>query len=192
MSERVVVKWTPAAKAMVYLLWEQDFSGTEIAERIVAEHGLAVTKSSVIGVAFRAGMAGRAPRSEKSKAAASAQPAMSREERRARNRDRKAAKAAERRGGTAPRTPRPVQAPRPVAVARTEPAGIAPSLRIPLTAIRDGECRFIAGDPVHGDGTCCGHPVRLGSRWCAEHHALSTVPVRWAVSVWMPEHRRAA
>jgi hypothetical protein len=37
------------------------------------------------------------------------------------------------------------------------------------------ECRYIAGDPKRG-ATFCKAPALEGKPWCAEHHALCTVP----------------
>ncbi|KQO66594.1 MULTISPECIES: GcrA family cell cycle regulator [Methylobacterium] len=183
-----MIKWTPEAKNFVLTLCDtQKLSGSQIADRLAAEHDLVVTKSAVIGVAFRAGRSFSGPRSTACLAAARAARAARvgrTDEQRRRDRERKAAKAA-----TAVPKPAsaPKQTPRPAI-----PAGIPTSLRIPLTQIGEAQCRFIADDPLAGPATCCGHATQHGSPWCPGHYALCTVPVRKAVSLWQPEHRRAA
>lgn len=181
-----MIKWTSEARALVLALWDtQKLSGAQIADRVAAEHGLVVTKSAVIGVAFRAGRSFSGPRSTACLAAARAARAARvgrTDEQRRKDRERKAAKALSK---PAP-APRPTPTPRPAI-----PAEAPASLQIPLVQIREGACRFIADDPRAG-GTCCGHEAQHGSPYCAAHHALCTVPVRRAVSLWMPAHRRAA
>lgn len=182
-----MIKWTPEARAFVLALWETHLSASQIAERVAAEHYLTVTKSSVIGIAFRAGKAFSGPRSSARLAAARAARAAKlavpkSEEALRRDRERKAAKA----------IAKPAPAPRPTPAQRPAiPAGIPVSLGVPLVEIREGGCRFIADDPRAG-GTCCGHTTQHGSPYCAAHHALCTVPVRRSVSLWQPAHRRAA
>lgn len=181
-----MIKWTPAAKDFVLRLWDtQKLSGSQIADRLAAEHGLTVSKSAVIGVAFRAGRSFSGPRSTACLAAARAARAARvgrTDEQRRRDRERKATKSLAK-----PATaPRPTPTPRPAI-----PAEAPVSLRIPLVETREGVCKFIADDPRAG-GTCCGHAAQHGSPYCAAHHALCTVPVRRPVSMWMPAHRRAA
>lgn len=36
----------------------------------------------------------------------------------------------------------------------------------------DQICQFIAGDPTNSDDCKCGHPAKLGSSYCARHHAI--------------------
>lgn len=171
MSGRAVVRWTPAAKAQVCALYaEGRMSCTEIAALIRVEHGLQVSKSAVIGVAFRAGLSDRAT-----------------QEARARVSRPKEARAATRR-------PRPVSKSAPAPKPKPAPvsAAIPVSLRIAVWEIRDGMCRFIAGDPKGGAATYCGHGIQHGSAWCPGHRKLCTVPSRRPVHVWLLEHRRAA
>lgn len=180
-----MIKWTPEAKSFVLALWETHLSASQIAERVAAEHDLVVTKSSVIGIAFRAGKSFSGPRSSACLAAARAARAARvgrTDEQRRKERERKAAKA----------IAKPAPAPRSAPTQRPAiPAEAPASLQIPLVETREGACRYIADDPRSG-GTCCGHAAQSGSPYCPAHTALCTVPVRRAVSLWMPGNRRAA
>lgn len=72
-----------------------------------------------------------------------------------------------RRQRPAPPRPRPPAArPEPVSITHDEP----PSLAIPIAEIRDGQCRWIAGEPT-SECTCCGHKTQRGSSYCEFHHA---------------------
>jgi hypothetical protein len=180
-----VIRWTLEAKADLYALWKAGTCASEISDRLAETHRVVASRNAVIGVAFRAGLAFQGPRSPESLAAArlarrAARPARTEDQRR-RDRERKAAAKAAR--------PAPTPRPRPEPA---RPAEIPVSLRIPLMAIRDGSCRFIADDPRAGPATCCGHPSMSGSAWCSGHHALCTIVVRKAASIWMPAERRAA
>lgn len=204
MSGRVVIKWTEAARSHVCALYaEGRMSGTEIAAVIRAEHGLQVSKSAVIGVAFRAGLSDPGgdlgPSLTAARAVLDARPgnAIAHEERLRRRREARSRIASARVKPV--RTSKPWA--RPVAKAAAVPkpkpfpevAATGPvSLRIPIWEIRDGECRFIADDPKGGGGTYCGNVCRHWSKWCSWHHAVCTVPSRRPVHVWIPEHRRAA
>lgn len=180
-----MIRWTPEARALVLHLWDGHLSGSQIADRVGAEHGLVVTKSAVIGVAFRAGKSFSGPRSTACLAAARAARAARvgrTDEQRRKDRERKAAKA----------LAKPTAAPRPTPTQRPAIPAEAPlSLGIPLVQVREGACKFIADDPRAG-GTCCGHAAQSGSPYCPAHTALCTVPVRRPVSMWMPGNRRAA
>lgn len=49
------------------------------------------------------------------------------------------------------------------------------SLKISIIDVRDGQCRWIEGQP---SGGCCGHPTRGGSSYCEFHHAIAYQPVK--------------
>lgn len=182
-------RWSPAARARVIQLWPTAIGGTAIAEIIHAEHGIVVSKSAIIGIAFRAGLAHKGRRPAASLAASAAVkaarrrgPPMTPEERAEKDRLRAAknrakAKAA---AATAPRRPVPVQ-----------DVGIPVSMRVSIVELREGSCRFIDGDPKAGPATYCGHPRASGSAWCEGHRRLCTTPASRPVSVWMPSRRAA-
>ncbi|MGU3543556.1 GcrA family cell cycle regulator, partial [Methylobacterium sp. A52T] len=98
------------------------------------------------------------------------------------------ARAARRRARDAAAAGRPVPPPRP----RVAPTGVPESLRILLTDVRDGACRYIADDPRAGPATCCGHPTMPGSSWCPGHRAICSAPAQRPVSVWVSGRRRVA
>ena len=175
---RATVRWPAEAKARVAELWlGRQMPACQIAAAIASEFGIATTKSSVIGVAHRAGLS--------FKGRLSTSPIHPR-----------------RIGPPAPRVrkprprreaaPKPAPAPRP-RPAPALPAAIPVSLEILFTEIRDGQCRHIEGDPKRGPATCCGHPVSPGSPWCAGHRAICTKPGD-RVNTWVPplRPRRAA
>ena len=201
--------WTPAARARVLELYGRPgTTGSSIASLLVAEFGLHVSKSAVIGVAHLG--APRPPR-----------PVQTPEKTLLRSRDRKReARAAAREGRPAPAwafpganrpaqrpasAPKKASAPKPravpvakpvVAVPRPAPQprrvvpSAPPSLLIPLTAAPIGVCRYIADDPKAFPALICGHPVYPGSAWCPEHRRICTVPQQPRVSAWIP--RRVA
>lgn len=51
------------------------------------------------------------------------------------------------------------------------------SLRVSLVDVRDGQCKWISGEPT-AEATCCGHRVDQGSSYCPGHRALGTVAPR--------------
>lgn len=194
MSARQLAPWTPAAKDRVRSLWVAGkMTGAEIAGVAAAEFGFPASKSAVIGIAFRSGLAfkGRPVKActrAVDRAAGRARQEAAREASRRRRADAKAAREA----GVAKPTVRAKAPTRPV---MARPSAVSQSLRIPLVEAREGECRFIADDPRDGSATCCGHPCASGSPWCEPHRALCTVrPGGKPSSVWVPRHlyRRAA
>ena len=177
--------WTPEIVAECKGLWLKHRSGTEIALILSAAHDIAFTKNSVICKMARLGLSG-----EGGTRARSSRPIVRRQDlppaalealrERERERERKnRARRRELRG--LPPIPegkdRPAPIPRPAAVVparvpavaapRPQPSGILPSLDIPLTDTRDGQCRFIAIDPLTVvPAPCCGQPTVENGSWC--------------------------
>ncbi|TXN68471.1 hypothetical protein FV230_12945 [Methylobacterium sp. WL6] len=60
--------------------------------------------------------------------------------------------------------------------------------RVSILDVRDGVCRWIAGDP-RLDPTACGHPADLGSPYCPAHR---TVAPRSREAAYVPAFRKAA
>lgn len=156
---RQTVRWPAEAKARVSELWlGRQMPAVEIAGAIAQEFGIVATKSAVIGIAFRAGLSfqGRLTASPIRPRRVGPAPPRVRKPRPARPRVE-----------AAPKPPKPA----PIPKAPATPAGIPESLRVSIVAVRDGACRFIAGDPREPGATCCGHPTASGSPWCEGHHA---------------------
>ncbi len=175
--------WDPAHKKIVTDLWPTGCGSARIIEAL-AEAGKAAGKSAVIGVAFRAGLAFQGAHYSRTiqKASRAQRPRLTPEERADRERARDAKRRARAAAG------RPVPPPRP----RVAPAGVPVSLGIRIWEIRDGQCRYIADDPIKAaPATCCGHAVVPGSSWCPGHRAICSAPAAKPVSVWVP-HRRVA
>lgn len=178
--KRATFQWPQDAKAIVCALWvEGRMTATEIAAAVSAAHGFDATKSSVVGIAFRAGLAfkGRPANRPADSAGRTARRTAQRREQRARQ---------------AKPAPAPKAAPKPKP-APALPAPVPASLMIPFTEIRDGLCRYIADDPRAGPATCCGHPTASGSPWCEGHRRICTAPTG-RVNAWVPpfRFRRAA
>lgn len=162
---------------------------SEIAGVIAEEYGVSASKSAVIGIAYRAGLAN----------AGWKRPAAASASRIARNaRQNEARRAA--REGLPPKPPRPPKAAQPKAAPkpkapprpRIEAAsatGLPVSLQIPLTDVRDGQCRYIADDPKGGQATCCGHPAVSGSPWCEAHRAICVSGTAPRPSAFIPYSR---
>ncbi|KQP92958.1 GcrA family cell cycle regulator [Methylobacterium sp. Leaf117] len=192
--------WTPALVEQVKGLWLKHHSGTEIAVALSKEHDMKLTKNSIICKMHRLGMSGkggtrqsicRPPPVRRKDMTPSALEALRERERitRAQRRGANPVPAARReRPAPAPR-PAPAVPARPAPVAPPRPVGILPSLDIPLTALREGMCRFIAVDPLDVvPAPCCGHPTAEGSSWYEGHRRICTVPTRPAAFI----PRRAA
>ncbi|SFM84741.1 GcrA family cell cycle regulator [Methylobacterium pseudosasicola] len=204
MSGRVVIKWTEAAKSRVCALYEEGrLSGTEIAALIRAEHGLQVSKSAVIGIAFRAGLSDPGgelgPYLSAARAVLDARPGnpIPHEERLRRRREARSRIAYARAKPVRASKPRARPVAKAAAAPKPKPAkavevGIPASLRVAIWEIRDGQCRYIADDPKGGAATYCGHVAQHGAVWCPGHFRMCTVPSRRPVNAWIPEHRRAA
>lgn len=61
-------------------------------------------------------------------------------------------------------------------------------LHLTLFDLEEGQCRFPFGD---GPFTFCGHLVREdGKPYCAEHYALTNLPVRPFADVYVPRGGR--
>ena len=185
--------WPQAARDRVTSIWVTgEKTGAEIAAIITSEFGFPASKSSVIGIAFRAGLAFKGRQIKPCTRAVDRAAGRARQQaaREASRKRREAAKAATA-DGLSVTPPKAKAPPRPVAM-RTEPVA---SLRIPLTEIREGQCRFIADDPSAAPATCCGHVTANASPWCEAHRAICTVRTGGkSSSTWVPRHifRRAA
>lgn len=62
------------------------------------------------------------------------------------------------------------------AIREPQPIGIPVSGRFSLTDLGPFDCRFPLGDPLHSEFSFCGAPKRMGSAYCAEHHAICYQP----------------
>ncbi len=187
--------WSPAARERVCALWlSRTMPASAIAGIIASEFGVSASKSAVIGIAYRAGLAN----------AGWKRPGAASASRIARNARQNEARRAARKG-LPPKPPRPPKAAKPPAAPkspapprpRIEAAstmGLPQSLRIPLVEIRDGQCRFIADDPAGGGATCCGHATAQGSAWCPAHRAICVSGTTARPSAFIPyaRLRRAA
>ncbi|SDM56901.1 GcrA cell cycle regulator [Methylobacterium phyllostachyos] len=173
--------WLPAHRALVLEMWPTG-CGTPVIRAALLDLGIEKSKSSIISIAFRAGLAFQGARHRKAPSQPKRIP-MTPEERAEKER----ARAARRRERSAVAAGRPVPPPRP----RVQPADVPVSLGVPIWEIRDGGCRFIADDPKAG-GTCCGHQTVPGSSWCPGHRAICAAPAQRPVSVWVPGQRRVA
>lgn len=49
----------------------------------------------------------------------------------------------------------------------------APSLRVPVTELRSGQCRFGTHETPDGDHLFCGHPVKAGRSYCEAHWSVT-------------------
>ncbi|GJE52707.1 hypothetical protein GOFOIKOB_5781 [Methylobacterium tardum] len=176
--------WKPKHRELVLTMWPTGCGSARIIEALAAEHGIHVSKSAVVGIAFRAGLAFCGARKKPPPPRGPRPPrvAMTPEQRAERER----ARAARRRERAAADAGRPVPPPRP----RVAAAGVPESLRIPIWEIRDGACRYIADDPREG-GTCCGHQTFPGSPWCEGHRAECVAQPGRQVSTWV-RFRRVA
>ncbi|WP_203155305.1 GcrA family cell cycle regulator [Methylobacterium aquaticum] len=166
-------------------LWlSRTMPASAIAGVIAEEYGVVASKSAVIGIAFRAGLAEQGWKRPPGQSPAA----------RARKNAKQSAARAAARAALPPKPPKPPAAPKPVAPPRpaieaAPDRGLPVSLRIPLVGIRDGMCRFIADDPAGGGATCCGHATAQGSPWCPSHRALCVSGTAPRPSAWIPYSR---
>lgn len=82
-------------------------------------------------------------------------------------------------------------APRPGPRTKAASVAIPESRRVAIVDLRDGLCRWIAGDP-RVDATACGHQTDPGSPYCAAHRFIGTVTPRARSAVYTPAFQRAA
>lgn len=177
--------WSPAARERVCQLWlSRTMPASQIAGVIAAEYGIAASKSAVIGIAYRSGLAEQGWRRPSGTSPAA----------RARKNAKQAATRAARAAALPPKPPKPKAAPKPVAPPRPRieaaaASGLPTSLGIPIVEIRDGACRFIADDPRGGGATCCGHATASGSPWCEAHRAICVTGIAPRPSAFIPYAR---
>ncbi|WP_311409738.1 GcrA family cell cycle regulator [Methylorubrum extorquens] len=175
------MRWPAEAKARVSELWlGRQMPAVEIAGAIAAEFGIPASKSAVIGIAFRAGL------SFQGRLAAS--PIRPRRVGPPAPRVRKP-RPARPRAEAAPKPPKPAPIPKRVPPG---PVGIPESLQVSIVEIREGQCKYMAGDPRDPLSSCCGHPTASGSPWCPGHRAVCTTPSTGRIGGFMPSFRRAA
>ncbi len=202
--------WTPELTERCKSLWGK-MSSRRIADILTEETGRPVTFNAVICKMNRAGLSFRGVtplKSRKRRPLRSEMSAAELEAVRAVERDYSRRKRARARGlplpplpsvealaglprSTAKPKPKPAISPAPAALALAPPRpvpappqdpSIRPSKEIPLTEVREGQCRYIAGDPLESvPATCCGHPTLPGSSWCLGHHRICTVPSRYSL-----------
>lgn len=177
--------WPAAAKERVCQLWlSRTMPASAIALAIAAEFGVVASKSAVIGVAYRSGLAEQGWKRPSGESPAA----------RARRKAKQAATRAAARAALPPKPPKAPAAPKPKAPPRPRieaapPSVLPQSLAIPLVAIRDAQCRYIADDPARGLATCCGHPCASGSPWCPAHRAICVSGTVARPSAWIPYSR---
>lgn len=175
-----MIAWTPQAKAAVCTLWtERNLSARQICDEIFKEYGIAPSRSSVIGIAHRAGLSFQGRLTES--------PIRPRRVGPLAPRVRKP-RPARPRAEAAPKPPKPAPAPK----APAAPVGIPESRQVSIVEIREGQCKYMAGDPRDPSSSCCGHPTASGSPWCPGHHAVCTTPSTARVGGFIPSFRRAA
>lgn len=172
--------WLPEHRKIVLDMWPTG-CGTPAIRAALLDLGIEKSKSSIISIAFRAGMAYMGARHRKAASRPKRVP-MTPEERAEKERQR----AARRRARDAAAAGRPVPPPRP----RIEKTDAPESLRIPIWELSEGACRYIEDDPKRG-GTCCGHHVHPGSRYCPAHHAECVQTERRPAAVFVPYRRIA-
>lgn len=152
MNQHTGGRWPLAAHEVAAELWEEGLTASQISKRLFETLGLQVSRSSVIGRMRRVGV----PHGER-EAVAKVEP--------------KPAPAPAPVKPAPPREPRVAQpewrpTPRPVQPLAPRPAG-----GIRLVDSREGQCRFIAGQPT-ADAVCCGAGTPPGSSWCPSHRRL--------------------
>ncbi|WP_156462870.1 GcrA family cell cycle regulator [Methylobacterium sp. Leaf93] len=160
--------WSPDLVERVKALWLAGVSARSISATLAAE-GIARSHSSVIGRMRRENVSFQGP--------GASRPPLARKPHEG---PRKAPKALV---VKAPPPP-PKPAPRPAASDVLLPE----SRRVSILDVRDGVCRWIAGDP-RLDPTACGHPADLGSPYCPAHR---TVAPRSREAAYVPAFRKAA
>ena len=152
--------WTDERTELAKKLWNDGLSATEVAKRLGG-----VTRNAVIGKMYRIGALGNKPTKR-----AADRPA-----------NRVAASAPRSVKGIKLSAPKPVRVmepkgptPAPAALA-PPPLQLVPETAKPWSQRGLGECSW----PVAGQGegiiSCC-RP--LAGRWCAEHNAIGSVPVK--------------
>lgn len=168
--------WDPVLVERVKAAWLSGASARSISASLAAE-GIARSHSAVIGRMRREGLSHQGPR-----------PAMAlplRSARKPHEGPRKAPEAVVVKAPPPP--PKPKPAPRPKACDVVLPE----SRRVAITDIRDGMCRWIAGNPRR-DSTACGHPTDAGSPYCPAHRIVGTVAPRSRAAAYTPTFQRAA
>lgn len=168
--------WDPALVARVKDAWLAGTSARSISATLAAE-GVARSHSSIIGRMRREGLSHMGPRPSGT--------GLPKTARKPRAVARKAPSEVVVKAAATPPAPRP--APRPMASDVVLPE----SRRVAILDVRDGLCRWIAGDP-RVDATCCGHPTAAGSSYCEGHRIIGTVARRPSVAPLVTSFRRAA
>lgn len=155
MNQHVNGRWPLAAHEAAAELWEEGLTATKISAHLRDNLGFQVSRSSVIGRMRRIGV----PHGER-EAAAKAEP-------------KPAPAPVPVKPAPAPLPPNPkvVQpewrpTPRPV-----EPLAPRPAGGVRLVDSREGQCRFISGQPT-AEAVCCGAGTAPGSSWCPSHRRL--------------------
>jgi GcrA cell cycle regulator len=153
--------WTDDIISMVKDLWKT-MSAAEIAAQINAQHGLSLTRNSIVGKLHRLGLTIQ----HKAECHPST-PGIKRE--RKKRVHRSILKVID--GGNAglrlvKRTASTIEPLRCVEVV---------PLNLSIAELERGQCRYPYGD---GPFVFCGHPVHEGSSYCPSHDALCWVPAR--------------
>ncbi|WP_162238977.1 GcrA family cell cycle regulator [Methylobacterium sp. Leaf85] len=86
--------------------------------------------------------------------------------------------------------PPPPPAPRFTPRPKASDVALPESRRVAILDVRDGMCRWIAGDPRR-DAPACGHPTDLGSPYCPGHRCIGTVAARSRGVPYIPMRRAA-
>jgi GcrA cell cycle regulator len=162
-------EWSDAAIAILRARWAEGFSASQIATMIEREAGQRCTRNAVIGKMHRLGLAGRASHVRSAKTI--------------RNR---LANARLRLNEAAPKVgPRRLNraalwVKRCALAQALPPAPNADGEFATVLNVRDGECRFIAGDPLEG-APFCGRPTETRGAgahapFCPAHARICYLP----------------
>ena len=155
-SSSSTIGWSADRIDRLSKLWAAGYSASKIAEALGG-----VSRSAVIGKAYRLGLESRTTKTRKPRA-----------------------------GGRKPRPPRPIpiiaESPRKwddkrgVYAAADEPVAalelfVAPARRVRSIAdVADRQCRFLIGDPQESHSHFCDREQMPGSSYCQHHHARCT------------------
>ncbi|WP_162248637.1 GcrA family cell cycle regulator [Methylobacterium sp. Leaf94] len=154
--------------------WLAGTTAEAIAADVAAE-GHLMTASAVIGRMRRAGLTFMGPRSNWR---APIKPRVRKP------RPKKAA------APVVVKAPPPPPAPRPTPRPQACDVVLPESRRVAIWDVRDGQCRWIAGDPRR-DSTACGHTTAAGSPYCPAHRLIGTEALRSRTAAYTPLRRAA-
>ena len=167
--------WDADLVARVKAAWLAGTSARSISATLAAE-GVARSHSSIIGRMRREGLSHMGPRPS-----GTGLPKTARKPR---------AVARKATSNVVVKAPSPPPAPRPAPRPQASDVVLPESLRVAIWDVRDGLCRWIAGD-LRVDPTACGHPTVAGSSYCEGHRIIGTAARRPSAAVHVPMRRAA-